>query len=516
MNGGRRFLAAALLALIAGSTLAAAPAPRVALHGVTIEGIDTGDGGGAAFLGIPFAEPPVGARRWTAPSAWQPRSTTLDATRFAPGCLQDERMVGWYRDLVRAFDGDPASVPAPSFSEDCLYLNVWRPGASKAPLPVLVWIHGGSNKGGWSSEPNYAGKKLAREGLVVVSIAYRLGVFGFMSLPGLPESNFALQDQIAALRWVKQNIAAFGGDASGVTVAGESSGANNIAYLLASPAARGLFHRAIMQSGASVLNDRGSREEALARGTSLAAALGQTGRTPSLDALRAVDGKSLLAAAATVYAGHYFDPVVDGVTVTEPLPQSVQKGQLAPVPLLIGTNADEWRMYLEQPLDEAGWLRKNAPGRETAVRAALATDQDPARRIDRLETARNFTCNSLRLAGALARGGQRAWVYHFSRVREGIGGERLRAYHGAEIPYVFGTHDAWLPTDPKDLALSGAMMGYWGRFARAGDPNGESAPRWPQWSADRPQAMALGNTVGAATHPELSLCTALMPDSGPR
>jgi para-nitrobenzyl esterase len=116
----------------------------------------------------------------------------------------------------------------------------------------------------------------------------------------------------------------------------------------------------------------------------------------------------------------------------------------------------------------------------------------------------------------VARGGQRAWVYHFSRVREGIGGERLRAYHGAEIPYVFGTHDAWLPTNATDLALSGAMIGYWSRFARTGDPNSESAPRWPQWSADRPQAMALGNTVGAAAHPELSLCTALMPDSGPR
>jgi para-nitrobenzyl esterase len=248
----------------------------------------------------------------------------------------------------------------------------------------------------------------------------------------------------------------------------------------------------------------------------LAAALGQTGRTPSLDALRAVDGKSLLASAATVYAGHYFDPVVDGVTVTEPLSESVTNGRLAPIPLLIGTNADEWRMYLEQPLDEAGWLRENAPGRETAVRAALASDQDAVRRMDRLETAHNFTCNSLRLADAAAQGGQSAWVYYFSRVREGIGGERLRAYHGAEIPYVFGTHDAWLPTNATDLALSGAMIGYWSRFARTGDPNSESAPRWPQWSADRPQAMALGNTVGAAAHPELSLCTALMPDSGPR
>ena len=296
-------------------------------------------------------------------------------------------MVGWYRDLVRAFDGDPAGVPAPAFSEDCLYLNVWRPGATREPLPVLVWIHGGSNKGGWSSEPNYAGKRLAREGLVVVSIAYRLGVFGFMSLPGLPEANFALQDQIAALRWVKQHIAAFGGDPSRVTVAGESSGANNIAYLLASPAAHGLFHRAIMQSGASVLNDRGNADEALARGKALAAALGETGRPPSLDTLRAIDGKRVLEAATSVYAGHYFDPVVDGVTVTEPLSRSVATGHLAPVPLLIGTNADEWRMYLSYPLDEGGWLAKHASGREESVRNALGAERDPARRLDRLETA---------------------------------------------------------------------------------------------------------------------------------
>ena len=513
MNRIRRLLAATMLALIAGGTLAATPAPQVKTDGITIEGIDTGDGGGAAFLGVPFAEPPVGPRRWTAPSAWQPHAKTLYATRFAPGCLQDERMVGWYRDLVRAFDGDPASVPAPQFSEDCLYLNVWRPGVSKEALPVLVWIHGGSNKGGWSSEPNYAGKMLARGGLVVVSIAYRLGVFGFMSLPGLPEANFALQDQIAALRWVQKNIAAFGGDPARVTVAGESSGANNIAYLLASPAARGLFHRAIMQSGASVLNDRGNKEEALARGKALAAALGKPGGALSLEHLRAVDGTRLLAAAGAVYAGHYFDPVVDGVTVTEPLGESVANGRLAPVPLLIGTNADEWRMYLEQPLDEAGWLAKHASGRSDAVRAALAAESDPARRMDRLETARNFTCNSLRLADAVARIGQPAYVYHFSRVRTGIGGERLRAYHGAEIPYVFGTHDAWLPTGTNDRVLSSAMRGYWSRFARSGDPNEASASAWPRWSATAREALELGDTVRPVAHPELSLCAALMPDS---
>ncbi len=510
----RRLAGAALITALAGGCLADdATAPRVTLGGTTFEGIATGDGEGSAFLGIPFAAPPVGALRWSAPTPWQPTGARYAATRFAPGCLQDERMVGWYRDLIRAFDGDPAGMPAPSFSEDCLYLNLWRPGPARAPLPVLVWIHGGSNKGGWSSEPNYAGKMLARKGLVVVSIAYRLGVFGFFSLPGLPQSNFALQDQIAALRWVRENIAAFGGDPSRVTVAGESSGANDIAYLLASPAARGLFQRAIMQSGASVLSDRGGREESRSRGLALASALGVKGKPSSLDALRAIDGRRILEAADTVYAGHYFDPVVDGDTLNESLSHAVAAGRLAAVPLLIGTNADEWRMYLKQPLDETRWLAEHAAGREQAVRTALATEHDAIRRMDRLETARNFVCNSLALASAVTRNGQSAWVYHFTRVRSGIGGERLGAYHGAEIAYVFGTHDAWLPTAATDHALGRQMMGYWSRFARAGNPEDGISPPWPRWSPDTSQTLQLGDDVTSVTHPESALCTALLPDA---
>ena len=506
----RRLVGAALITALAGGCLADdAAAPRVTLGGTTFEGIATGDGEGLAFLGIPFAAPPVGALRWSPPTPWQPTGARYAATRFAPGCLQDERMVGWYRDLVRAFDGDPAAVPAPAFSEDCLYLNLWRPGPAPAPLPVLVWIHGGSNKGGWSSEPNYAGKMLAREGLVVVSVAYRLGVFGFFSLPGLPQSNFALQDQIATLRWVRENIAAFGGDPSRITVAGESSGANDIAYLLASPAARGLFQRAIMQSGASVLSDRGGREESRSRGLALAAALGVKGKPPSLDTLRAIDGHRILEAADTAYAGHYFDPVVDGDTLTEPLSHAVAAGRLARVPLLIGTNADEWRMYLKQPLDETRWLAGHAAGREQAVRSALATEHDAMRRMDRLETARNFVCNSLALASAVTRNGQSAWVYHFTRVRAGVGGERLGAYHGAEIAYAFGTHDAWLPTADTDRALGRQMMGYWSRFARTGNPDGAGAVTWPRWSDAAAQALQLDAAIVAVPHPELSLCAAL-------
>jgi len=450
-----------------------------------------------AYYAVPYAAPPVGALRFAAPQPATAWPGVRDASRRGPSAPQGPSSL----DAVMG-------VSPFEQSEDCLHVAVWTP-------PVMVWLHGGAYQSGGGNQVFYDGGNLAAHGdAVVVSVNYRLGALGYLYVPGAEApANRGLLDQIAALRWVRDNIAAFGGDPSRVTVAGESSGANNIAYLLASPAAHGLFHRAIMQSGASVLSDRGNADEALARGKALAAALGETGRPPSLDTLRAIDGKRVLETATSVYAGHYFDPVVDGVTVTEPLSRSVATGHLAPVPLLIGTNADEWRMYLSYPLDEGGWLETHASGREEWVRHALGAERDPARRLDRLETAYNFTCNSLHLAGAVAGTGQPAWVYHFTRVRDGIGGERLRAYHGAEIPYVFGTHDAWLPTTPRDRALSTTMMGYWSRFARNGDPNGDGAVRWPGWSVENANAISLGNTVRAMRHPELSLCAALLPDS---
>ncbi|MFM7272746.1 MAG: carboxylesterase/lipase family protein, partial [Gammaproteobacteria bacterium] len=465
------------------------------------EGIDTGEGG-AAFLGLPYAEPPLGERRWAAPLPWRASGGTRSAMRFAPGCLQDERMVSWYRELIGVFGGDPGAFPAPGFSEDCLYLNVWRPETRAGQkLPVLVWIHGGSNTGGWSSEPNYAGKFLAREGLVVVTIAYRLGVFGTFSLPGLPQSNFGLLDQIEALRWVRAHIAAFGGDASRVTVAGESAGASNIAHLLASPRAEGLFHRAIMQSGGYALRSRARREDGFERGLALAGALGLRAGDDPLAALRAAAADRVLSAAARVYPEQDFDPVVDGDTVPVPTAERIAAGHLARVPLLIGSNGDEWRMYLEASLDEAAWIRTNAPGQEAAIAGALSGIQDPLRRLDLLETANLFVCPSLWLAAQVHQQGSRAFVYHFTRVREGAGGERIGAYHGAEIPYVFGTHDAWLPTTADDRGLGERLMAYWRNFAASGDPNGRGLPIWPAWDAQSSRTMRLDRTDAPLPHP---------------
>ena len=177
----------------------------------------TADGSVEFFLGVPFAQPPVGELRWRAPQPYNSKPGVLQAVNFAPACQQGTHMFEWYRDVVKSFGGDPATFPEPDVSEDCLYLNIWRPARSgAAALPVLVYIHGGSNKGGWSYEPNYLGENLARRGLIVVSIAYRLGVFGFFAHPELADANFALLDQIAALKWLNQNMESLGGDAANI------------------------------------------------------------------------------------------------------------------------------------------------------------------------------------------------------------------------------------------------------------------------------------------------------------
>src|SRR5208283_4118744 len=206
----------------------------------------------ASFKGIPFAAAPVGELRWQAPRPHAPRAGTQHATEFAAACFQDSYNTDWYRDLAQNFGVDAAAFADPTVSEDCLYLNVWTPAlGARARLPVMVWIHGGANKSGWSFEPNYLGEALAARGdVVVVTIAYRLGIFGFFGHPQLrgsaAPSNFGLLDQIAALHWVKDNIRAFGGDAGNVTVFGESAGGADIGYLAASPLARGLMRRALV------------------------------------------------------------------------------------------------------------------------------------------------------------------------------------------------------------------------------------------------------------------------------
>ena len=230
-------------------------APGVEVDGEILLGKYVEDGTIAAFLGVPFAEPPTGDLRWRSPQPLKNRVSRRTVVDFAAACMQTMRILDWYRYMAETFGGSRDYYRDLEISEDCLYLNVWTPTLKHdASLPVMVWVHGGSNRSGWSYEPNYHGHKLAREDVVVVSVAYRVGAFGFLSHDEIPPddavANFALWDLIASLQWVQQNIAKFGGDPGRVTMFGESSGAENILALMFAAGTDGLFHRAILESTA--------------------------------------------------------------------------------------------------------------------------------------------------------------------------------------------------------------------------------------------------------------------------
>lgn len=462
----------------------------------------------SAFLGIPFAAPPVGALRWRAPQPAKLPSGARDATHFAPACYQDSYNTDWYRKVGEAFEADAAIFREPAISEDCLYLNIWtpqtRPGAG---LPVMVWIYGGANRSGWSFEPNYLGEALAARGVVVVSIAYRVGIFGFFGHPELDgETNFALRDQIAALRWVREHIAAFGGDAANVTLFGESAGAANIGYLTLSPAARGLFRRAISQSGGYQLLERRSRADMESWGRTLGAAL--PGR-PGLAGLRAADSATIWAAAKEALADADYGPSVDGEIVVAPAGETVLANP-APVDLLVGTNQDEWYMYVDgKPASLEAGIEEYPSGARTALRALAAAGLTVQHGHDRAVTFANMVCPAYQMARAARAAGARAFVYRFTRIRPGPGGEQLGAYHGGEIPYVFDTHDAWLPTDETDRRLTDEIMRYWVNFARSGDPNDAGLPAWPAFDAGDPRVLALGDLVEPRPAPDHALCLEL-------
>lgn len=468
-----------------------------------------------AFLGVPFAEPPVGPLRWQAPVDYRGRGEVRRADRFAPACMQSPRILEWYRGMAERFGSSRSVFEDLDTSEDCLYLNVWAPAARPAkPLPVMVFVHGGSNRSGWSFEPNYHGHRLAAEGAVVVSIAYRLGVFGFFSHPELAAqpvaANFGLWDQLAALRWIQRNIARFGGDPQRVTVFGESAGAGNIAMLMVAPQARGLLHRAILQSGGDFAwPGLRSLSAERARGLQLAAAV-DAAAPPDLAALRALDARRLLQVAEEVFRDHYHAPVQDGVLVTQSIERHLAQGKVPLGSLLIGTNANEYYApvapqaaseALERALASAEVL--NSP----EVRIELRKDSDVANGIDRLQTAESMLCPAQLLASATARARLPTWMYWFSRVRDGATAAQLRAYHGAELPYVFGTHDAWLPTSDIDWQLSRTMMRTWVNFAATGSPEGEGLPRWPQFrSPGSANVLEWSTSPRVIDTPEPGLC----------
>lgn len=531
MSGFRRvplwILAAASFGFGCGCSLAAEPSgPVVVANGGEWQGSWEGEYGRvAAFKGVPFAAPPVGDLRWRAPKEPIPVSGRRLVTEFAPACLQTGSMTEWYAEVASAFGAGPEVAPEPlSQSEDCLYLNIWTPELKPdAALPVMVYVHGGGNGGGWSYEPNYVGAELAAKGAVVVSIAYRLGPFGFFAHPALdngadePSANFALLDIEAAFDWVRAHIAAFGGDPRRVTGFGESAGAFNLVDLLASsldrPGSPMPFDSLISQSIGGSLTERQTLEQERELGVQLVHAAGLHGEVTARS-VRGIPAAALLEASRQLPADHYFDAVIDGKVLQRTPLESFRAADRIAVDLIAGTNADEWYMYVDPhavPADLQLWLRENALGREDAVLDEIGREMPVRRALDQLRTARNMLCPSRFLADIVNERGGRGWVYYFSRARPSAGGEILGAYHGTELPYVFGTHDDWLPADAGDLALTTRVMQYWLQFARSGDPNLPGQLAWPRYRDEDPSVLRLDEQIQVMEPFSQRLCELLGP-----
>ena len=288
--------------------------PKFTLEsGVTYLGLFDVKTNTEAFLGVPFAEPPIGNLRWLPPKSIQDTEEIKLAKNFAPACFQGTHITDWYKDVAEGFGGNPDEILAPDVSEDCLYLNIWRPAKLKdrEKIPVIIYIHGGSNKGGWSYEPNYIGRELAKHGIVVVTIAYRLGVFGYFSHPNLTHSNFGLLDQIQAIKWINDNADRLNIDKSRIVVMGESAGANSIDFLVSSPLSKHLFTRIIHQSGGSSITGRAKRSEHLLLGERLGMKVSEGSEIDPIEKLKNLPAKEILTISSAIYDGNIFEPVVD-------------------------------------------------------------------------------------------------------------------------------------------------------------------------------------------------------------
>jgi len=467
------------------------------------------------FRGLPYAAPPVGDLRWKAPLTHVQESEgkqlvkTIQADSFSPRCPQSDGNIKWYQSVAEAFgDASASTVSEGPMSEDCLYLNVWTNNLNgDFKLPVMVWIHGGSNRNGWAYEPNYLGHNLASKNVVIVSVNYRLGVFGFLAHPDLSaespagiSGNYGLLDQIAALKWIQDRIAQFGGDPNNVTLFGESAGAADIAYLMLSPLANGLFRKAISQSGGYPVNSTLTLQQSEKTGLKFAAELTGLANDSTqgnvLEIMRGKSVKELLTAVDTAKLRDEIDVTIDGKIVPDRPARMFSRGEFNQIELLIGTNANEWYMYVDKAITQEGYredLAKNFTPFADAL-ANLLPAEDPRLAMDQLYTASNMLCTSKFIAASMARKTPQVYTYQFSRVRPGAGGKKLLAYHGAEIPYVFDTHDNWLPTDKTDHLLTEIMSGYWIQFANTGNPNADELPYWPAFG-DKQNYLELGNRV---------------------
>lgn len=487
---------------ILAAVIAALSGPALSQSVTTESGMVEGtlEGPVRAYKGIPYAAPPVGDLRWRAPEPAPVWREARRADAFSPICPQE----GAY---------PPESPPEP-MSEDCLTLNIWTPAASASEkLPVMVWIYGGGLLNGSASTPLYAGDQLATRGVVVVTFNYRLGVLGFLSHPDLSKEakhgssgNYGFLDQIAALNWVQRNIAAFGGDPDEVTIFGQSSGSMSVSALVASPLAKGLFQRAIGQSGGIFepveFDPRFTPGGAAEAGERFAARAG----AKTIAELRAMPAEDLLK------VPFYPQFNIDGFALAKSPYDAYAANENNDVDILVGANADEGQWFLaETDVTVATfsdvlaqtfprwliWLVGAKPG---------ANDEEARASAAAFETDMRFRWDMWSWARHAAAGRRKVYFYQFSKAppfREDDPYFGLGATHGMEMPYVFDHLDQQaFEWTAEDRELASVIPSYWTNFAKTGDPNGDGLPHWPEFAAEPDQVMNLGEEISPVLIPD--------------
>ena len=457
-----------------------------------LRGVEAALPGVTAYLGIPYAAPPVGDLRWAAPARPAPWDSVRTAGAFGDRCMQTNP----FPDMVWNSPGE---------SEDCLNLSIWAP-ESAADLPVMVWIHGGGYFSGAGDEDRHDGSALATRDVVAVTINYRLGVFGFLAHPDLTaesgtSGNYALMDMVAALEWVRDNIAGFGGDPDNVTIFGESAGSFAVSALMASPRAAGLFHRAIGQSGghfgASALG-LASLAQAEARGR----AFGDSLDAPSIGVLRSLAASEIRDGAVRTRMG--FAPIVDGAVLPDQPEAIFARGEHNDVPLMAGWTSAEVKGWSPSVDELEAAVRQRFPDHSERALAyyAASSDAEAARAASRLAGDGFLVHATWRwLQSQAAHGESPVYRYVFDHVMATAEGpvpeDDPGAAHATDIPFVFHTLESTgNPVADVDRRVSNVMVDYWTHFARTGNPNGPDLPEWPTWD-DEGAVMWLGAESGS-------------------
>ncbi len=493
-----------MLALLAATLVMAGCATwtpeRALIEPVPTEGgLVAGDGQDVrAFRGIPYAQAPVGPLRWRAPQPAAPWTGVRDGTRLGPDCMQPNE----YPELRGT-----------GMSEDCLSINVWTPAlTNRERLPVMVWVYGGGFTYGSGSHPSYDGEALARRGIVVVTFNYRMGLFGYLAHPLLTaesatrsSGNYALLDQLAGLRWVQRNIGAFGGDASRVTMAGQSAGAMSICAMLISGRAGGLFQQAILQS-VGAMRPMSDLRSAEAFGQTVGADLAQLRATPAADLVQRL--KDVTPPGREVTSARGIGLVVDGDVVPRDDRTAYAEGRYHRVPMIVGTVANEGGgiargLGVKTVAELQGYVARNYPGHEARAQAAYAaaSDAEVMGVLSDLASDTQFLYGTRELLRVAAPREPRLWRYVFTQRRNG---ESALPIHGAELQYPFDTLQAPhrgrpRPFDATDAALARQMADTWARFVKTGDPNGGDLPTWSRTAPDAEHVLEFGTPTRAGT-----------------